>query len=53
MQSANLCKRAWTAPKLRKETCPIKYNFMDNATYNRGIVMGVFHIRKPDHNYTV
>jgi len=38
------------APKLRKKTCPIKYNFMDNA--NRGTI-GVFYTRKSDHNYTV
>jgi len=25
MQDANLYKRAWTAPKLRTETCPIQY----------------------------
>jgi len=48
MQSANLCKRAWTTPKLRKETCSIKYNFMDNA--NRGTIMGVFHTRKPENH---
>jgi len=51
MQGANLCKRIWTAPELRKETCPIEYNFMGNAI--RDAIMGVFHTCKSDHNYTV
>jgi len=51
MRGANLYKRAWTAPKLRTETCPIQYNLIDYV--NRGIFMGVFHTRKPKGNYTM
>jgi len=51
MRDANLYKRARTAPKLRTETCSIKYNFMDNV--NRGTIMGVFHIRKSKGHHTM
>jgi len=43
MRGENLYKRAWTAPKLRTETCLIQYNFVD---YLNRDIMGVLNNRK-------